>query len=332
MITTPAPVGFLDPIPGIIPFGTVTIFASAAGVGKTTMIAEWCARWRDGRTICGHPTNPPTGFYYLSLDRSWKHSTRQLFVNAGVPDIPHYNPFYDPAYNRKLLRNPLFALDVMHALVDKLDPQPGGHLLIDPMAPFFIAGNQNEARPVALALSELHLICDARQINTTALTHFSKQLSDTSQQYRRPQDRISGSYAWIAYSDTQMYLIGKELPERPYYELGLVPRHGDEETHKFVRDGNVFVPYRSLDTVGGLILIPESTYPLFVLIPDGGSKTGELEAAACTMLGISRATFYRHLDKLEARHVISRPYGWIKRIAIDGVRAVPDGESEDKPN
>jgi len=38
-------------------------------VGKTTMIVEWIKRWLAGRTICGHPTNPPQHFYYVVSDR-----------------------------------------------------------------------------------------------------------------------------------------------------------------------------------------------------------------------------------------------------------------------
>ena len=81
---------FPDPIPGIIQFGSTTLFAGSSGSGKSTFLTEWVKRWRDGRTICRHPTNPPTEFYYLTTDRPWAEDHEQRFARVGITDIPHF--------------------------------------------------------------------------------------------------------------------------------------------------------------------------------------------------------------------------------------------------
>src|SRR5262245_52380602 len=77
------------PIPCVIDFGTVVVLAGAPGVGRRTLMAEWCVRWQQRRTICGYQTNPPTGVYYLSADRGG-HSTRKLFDAQGFTSFTYY--------------------------------------------------------------------------------------------------------------------------------------------------------------------------------------------------------------------------------------------------
>ncbi len=326
MITTPAPAGFLDPIPGVMPFGSLSIFGGAPGVGKTTMIKDWIRRWTAGQTICGRATNCPTRFYFLAADR------QQDDLVEHLPGVEIYALAHDPLFNHLTLGDKTQALTVFAGCINRLDPQPGGLLITDPVTPLFIPGSINDPHAVARTLLFMSHVNRERQITSLCTAHFHKQPSDAGQKYRRPQDRIAGSTAFSGYTDTQMYLMDPEEPEQPYHLFGWNPRRAKQEFHKFTRVPDGFVPYRSLEEVGGLIAIPESTYPLFVLIPDEGSVTGELEAAACAMLGISRAKFFRLLAKLEKHQAISRPHGWIKRIAVSAVRVVPDGESEDKPN
>lgn len=118
---------FPDPIPGIIPFGTVTLVGGASGVGKTTMLAEWCARWRDGRPICGHPTNPPTAFCYISADRPWLEY-QPMFTAAGFPDIPHYALAQDPTISLADLRKPFGGGEMFAKVLDRLKLPAGAHI------------------------------------------------------------------------------------------------------------------------------------------------------------------------------------------------------------
>lgn len=332
---SPAP--FPDPIPSIIDFGTVNILAGAPGVGKTTLFGEWCARWRDGKSICGHPTNPPTALYYLSTDRGG-HSTNKLLALHNLRAdryATYYNPLDDPTFKRDLMRNPAQALETLRWCLQQFNPAiiQGAHLVIDPAAPLFVPGSQNDPRPVAAMLWELHVLAREYAITIFVLAHFAKQHADTTQRYQRPQDRISGSGAWSGFSDTQMFMVDPEPPSQPYHQVGWNPRHAAPQTFKFVRDGSLFVPYRSMEDVGvGKVCVPKTAYDVFVLIPEEGIKTGEFEELAIIALRISRATLFRSLKTLENLGVIERPHGYIKRVDIEQVICVPDSESEGKPH
>lgn len=253
MPDAPAPVPaavspFPDPIPGIIPFGTVTIFAGAPGVGKTAMLSDWIVRWRDGKTIWGHPTNAPSQFCYIAADRQWA-SHQQWFNRAGYPDIPRYSVADDARFDLTELLKPFNALDLFRRSLDKANngqpPIPGAHVFVDPVSPVFIAGSPNNSRDVARTLLNMSRECQQRQINITCAAHFAKQLADIKSRYARPQDRISGSGAFSGFSDTQIYLIDPELPDHPFHVLGWNPRLSQPEEFLCTRDAEtgLFIPY-----------------------------------------------------------------------------------------
>lgn len=320
-ITPPA---FPDPIPGILTFGTVNVFAGAPGAGKTTLFADWCRRWQHGKTICGHATNMPTGICYLAGDRGG-NAARRIFVHAGVTDINFYSPMEDPAFDEATLLNHRLALDIMRSAINALNPQPGSLLNIDPAAPFYVPGSSNDPRSVAAMMWALHTIARARQITILVTGHFHKQPTDPNARYRRPQDRISGSGAWSGFSDTQMYLIDPEPPDQPYHILGWVPRQSAPEDFKFQRDGTGFVPYQSLEDVGVRMPVPEQAYRLLQLIPDTGIPTSDLLVTAETTLTLKRAMVFRYLKELAAVGVITRPHGRVERVALE--RVVPRVEA-----
>lgn len=329
-----APSLYLDPIPKVIDFGTVNIFAGAPGVGKTTLFAEWAGRFRDGRSICGHPTNRPIGLDYLSTDRGG-HSTKKLLALHNLLDdgyTQYYNPLDDPTFDRELMRNASQALTTLRYCLSKIPIRPGSQLCLDPAAPLFVPGSQNDPRAVAALLWELHVIARERMATIFVLAHFAKQLADASQRYTRPQDRISGSGAWSGFSDTQMYMVDPEPPAAPYHGFGWNPRHAPPQDFKFLRQGQFFVPYKSLDDVGVRTKIPRKAYELFCLIPDEGCDTDNLLTAASVMLQMSRTSFFRHLKTLENLGVIERPHGFVKRVSLEEVQPVEDSESEGKPH
>jgi hypothetical protein len=289
---TAAPPGtFPDPIPGVLPFGTVTIFAGAPGVGKTAMLAEWCVRWRDGRTICGHATSAPTGFYYIAADRQWA-SHQQWFDAVGFPEIPHYSLADDAKFDLSELLKPYNALQLLTRSLDALDPLPGAHVFIDPISPIYIAGNPNSARDVARTLLGVSREAQARQINITCTAHFGKQKADKNERYVRPQDRIAGSGAFSGFSDTQIYLIDPEPPIQPYHVLGWNPRHSRPEDFNFTRnDQGLFVPYDVMQDDATASEILDS-------FDDSGATSIAVLRERAIQKGHSRATVTRAVSRL----------------------------------
>lgn len=305
-------VSFLDPIPGIIPFGTVTLFAGAPGSGKTTVLADWCRRWRDGQPICGHPTNPPTAFCYISADRPWLEY-QPMFDAAGFSDIPHYALVGDGSISLADLRKPFQSHTVFETVLDKLNIPPGSHVFVDPISPLFITGDSNRQRDVAVSMIGFSRRCQERQINLTCTVHFAKQKADPKQRYNRPQDRIAGSTSFAGFSCTQIYLCDPEPPKQPYTLLGWNPRHHAPEEFKLLRDpaSNLFVPYEgesapvdSSEAVLACFPPAPTEIPLTTLLID-----------IKTLHGLSRKTVYRALDTLiQARRVIRMGKGKYRRV------------------
>lgn len=235
-----------DPIPGVMPFGSITTFAGASGVGKTALYAGWIRRWLDGKTICEKPTNRPTQIGLLVGDRRWQ-SHRQWLDAAGVSDqVKQYSLRDDPNFSWDQLRYTPRVKDIFSRALDKLQLDPGSLLIVDPM-PIWIPGKVNDYKDVAVGLGVLDNVIHPRDLTTFGIFHQSKQLNDKSQQYKRPQDRILGSAATIGFSDTAMYLLGPEDLDTDYYGFGWVPHNALSETFEFVRDAwGMFFPHKAV--------------------------------------------------------------------------------------
>ncbi len=290
-MSSPAP--WPDPIPGVIGFKSVTVFAGAPGVGKTTMMAEWIQRWRTGRTICGHATNPAAAYYFIAADRSWA-SHQQWFNAVGYPDIPHYSVVNDPTFNSIDLLKPHEAPAQFARILDRLQPIPGSSVFIDPVAPIYIAGSTNDHRAVARSMVEFHVQTEQRQINLYLTAHFAKQRADPRELYARPQDRVSGTHAWQGFSDTIVYMVDPLPPQQPYTMLGWAPHHARAEDFAFVRDSatGLFIPYD---------VIREDESSAYIL--DSFNETGPTDLSlirdrVLLQHGYSRATVTRALARL----------------------------------
>jgi hypothetical protein len=308
--------------------------AGAPHLGKTTLLAGWCAAWRDGRPICGHQTNPPPKIGVLAGDRGWQ-STQQWFAKAGYPDIAHYSLRDCQTTPWETFRSHWRQIPTYLATcLDQLDLPPGSLVIVDPLA-LWIAGNVNDYKACAIGLGQIDQIIRPRELTLIMVHHQGKQKGGAENRYIRPQDRILGSAALIGYSDTTIYMLGPEdlsTDRHPvdYWGLGWLPHNAPAETFYFDRDAQgLFIPH-----VGSREDLEEPVTPprrieapqldlhqaiVSAIPPEEGITTADLLRYAETVLQISRATLFRHLRDLEARGAIVRTdRGTIQRTRIDG--------------
>ncbi len=242
---TPKAALYTDPIPGIIPFGTTTLLAGASQLGKTAMIASWTTRFRDGRSICYHPTAVPKAIGVLVVDRK-SQSHKEWFTRAGWPDIPMYSYRDDPKTNwEDFLQRPKLKGLLLYGL-DRLEKDHGvgrGSLIIcDPISPF-IAGNLIDYKHTLVGLGVIDQLCSERGVTILGIAHMSKQKGGDKEKYNRPQDRILGSAALGGFTDTQIYMLHPDDTDHGNYELGWIPHNAPSESFQFERDGEgLFTP------------------------------------------------------------------------------------------
>ena len=300
-----------DPIPHILPFGSINLFAGASGVGKTIMLAEWLARMRDGRSICGHPSNPPTAFGYVAADRDWS-TYAEAFRCAGFPEIRHLTLSESDIDWRK--DSPT---ELLISCLDTLDLPRGAFLVIDPGSPLFIIGDPNRQKDVARTCLYWRRAVRERLLTLLALANIGKRRKDPTDGYARPQDRIAGSGAFVAHTDTQVYMEEHET-EAGVRVLGWVPRRYTAEEFQFTFDTSTMLWRPSVAPA------PDAPRPkaaeielrhalmLDLIPPEGGIETGDLLEMIQARLGVSRATFFRDLAALKSEgRIIWEEHGHI---------------------
>lgn len=312
-----------DLIDQIIPAGSINILSGGSGVGKTALIAEWAARFRDGRQICWKPTRVPTGgIGVICGDRKWQ-SHRQWFEAVGFGDIPHYSLRDDTTFHWDNLLNRATLPDTFKRAADQLKLGRDSLIIVDPIS-LFIHGNQIDYKQTAIGLAKLDKMCT--QIGTTLLgiAHTAKQKSDKKDRYVRPQDRILGSGAFAGFSDTVMYLIGPEELDAEYYGFGWIPHHTPPETFSFTRsETGLFVPYDHPNKDADL----QHVYSVITEDPDG-TATKEIVDACMNHLDVAKTTLYNYLNLLLSQGKIEKVgRGKWKRATTPATTPIPSPDN-----
>jgi len=299
----------LDPIPGVLPFGTICTLAGATGVGKTALVASWVERWTRGATICGLPTNPQPVIGVIVGDRKWE-SHRQWFDAAGVTHLAHYSLRDDPGWNWDRLADRAAVPSMVDLALDNLALPLGGLLIVDPLS-LFISGNLLDYKSVAISLGRLDSQLRPRQLTVLGIFHTAKQKANVHERYLRPQDRILGSMAQLGFSDTAFYLAGPDETGESYYGVGWIPHNAPSGTFALVRDKNgLFVSYDATDDAMNL----ERAFACF---PEDGMTISAnavvyLVQQAC---GVARAQAYTYLKHLKEHGRIERVGRGLYRVA-----------------
>lgn len=315
--TNPA-IAYPDPIPGILPFGSLNIFGGASGVGKTTACVPLAVALKTGASYFGRQTHAPTQLYYLAADRDWR-TYHTKFAAAGFPDIIHY-ALPDDRTEVPKARLPRTQFDLFERCMQKLAPIPGGFVFIDPIAPTFVRGDQNHSWDASTAMHHFRWVAQAYQVTLLCMSNVVKERTDAG--FTRARDRISGSGALGAYSDTQFYLLNGQAPDTRVY--GWAPRE-EAEVEYVVRFNPLTKQYdyesgpwpvgEGLEHSGAHTQEADSPTPdptvdrptqILLLIPEDGITGPDLWSKVQETLGIAQKTFYRGLTNLHGRQAIDR--------------------------
>lgn len=301
----------VDPLPGIISFGSVNLLAGAPGVGKTALTAGLLRQFRDGGEIFGRRVNVPPKIAYVCADRGW-HVAQAWMNRAGFPEIPHYSLTDDDDFDDNKLHNKRARLTILRECLDHLDPLPVGSLVcVDPIA-LFMGGNLNDYDTCAIFLMGIRKIARKRGITILGLAHSSKQKNDKKEQYKRLQDRILGSAAQHGFGDTQLYLASPDETGTEYYQFMWNPHLEPAECFRLGREAKtgLFIPWDKP-------LAPEERSAeegkILSAIPDApeGIGFGEL---VDRIPDASRATIHRYLQQLvKDGIVVHAGYGRYRR-------------------
>jgi hypothetical protein len=305
---------FPDPIPNVIPFGSICLFAGAPKRGKTTLIAQWAVRWREGKDICGLHTNQLPDFAVITNDHKWAINQGIWFAKAGWPDVKHYSMRDDKKTEWGKLRTPNGRADLLRHCLDKVQIAPGGLVVLDVVGPF-LTNKINDYNEVLAGLGVMSQILDEYQVSVLAPAHMGKQKGNNSQeQYKEPHERILGSGAQIGFCDTTFYLLGPKDLDTDFYQVGWLPTHAPAGEFNLTRDPDtgLFIPHDLQET--GTKLGNDRLGQFLGLIPDDGIGRGELETLAKEQFRVGRTTVHRDLEKLKQhRLIIWDEWGHIRR-------------------
>lgn len=317
---------FPDPIPGILHYGSVNLMSGASGSGKTTLKSQWFRHWLDGGEILGQRVPRLKELYYIACDRPWKPTYDYWFTKAGVrPDeFTWYALCDDRAYSPRQLmgRGREFAKwDFLRRIFDLLQPEPGSVAVVDPLSPLFIQGSPNDSNCVALTLHFLRELARDYQITICGDSNVTKLKAE--EDFKRAQDRIAGSGAFQAYSDTCFNLLEVIENGKPLVALEWTPRTGTPGKCYLQRtESGLFIPYDGPLEQGTDADNDRPSRILKVLPVEDGAELHEWFDLAKAELEVdvpsySLATFKRDINKLMGRKLVIRDaWGHYRRALL----------------
>lgn len=295
-----------DPIPGVLIGGTVNLLIGAPGVGKTALLATLAVAFRDQTSIFGRKVGAVTDVAFLGIDRSWWTTASVWFGRAGFPDIRWYSYRDDRGFPIGRMRRKHERTQIFQLGLDRLDLRPGSVVMVDPVTLFF-GGNLLDADACAVGCGEIGRICQDRQLTLIGTAHTPKAKNDKKDQYRRLQDRISGSTAQTGYTDTQMVLVSPDEAGMKEYVFQWSPHTSPEEQFALKRDkqGLFYLAHQLGDqaTADKLKTLPAELTTVLELLPPDGTFTS------------SAAILAQFADKKPARNTLWR---WLKALEREG--------------
>lgn len=215
----------------IFPCREVHLIAGPSGAGKTTWLLQFIQQWKEGKPIFDCRSFP-LPFVYVSGDRSLE-SLGRTFVRVGMSldSIPNMS-----LIGVKDRSNPRIAMQTIMSRFPEAKV-----IFLEGMGGMVPKGANNDYNIVAEFLTTFTSYCQDNDRTIIGVLHSNKAKENES--YRNPRQRIHGSVAWAAYSETVILVEPEEADNsnNPRRNLFILPRNSAEEKQvmSFNADGRL---------------------------------------------------------------------------------------------
>jgi len=213
----------------IIPKHAVHLVGGPSGSNKTTMLLQLLVQeWSKGRPVFGN-TSHPVPWVYISADRP-SDSVWETMERIGIPKDSVR--IYSVVDHGKVM-------DIESVIKECLTMTPRPELVVIEGLASLMKGSYNNYQHVAKLLTLLTLICTKEQITIIGVVHSTK--TKQGEEFLNPRQRVMGSVAWAAYSETILLLepLGLEKDSTTNLRrLFVLPRNSKEFSIDFQLDAN----------------------------------------------------------------------------------------------
>jgi hypothetical protein len=288
-------------VDAILPTEEVHLIGGSSGSGKTTWALQFLTAWSAGESFFGYDSHP-LPFVYISGDRSSRGVERTM---RRMDIEPSTIPF-------------LSAVDLAEYSAEKmihlaLQRHPHAKLIVIEGMSSLVPGGKASMIDFALVrkfLTSLTRFCQKRHVTILGVVHSPK--TKKGEEYENPRERISGSTAWAAFSETIILIERKSLgnPKNTLRRLFLLPRNAPEQLFEMdFRDG-LLVPVEKR-------LKPADPAPLIEFLDTRETDDiFRIDEITARVSGVTSRTVYRWLEKMEQQ-------GKVKRVRQGEYKVLP---------
>lgn len=219
-----------DLVQHLLPRHEVSIIAGASGAGKTSITMQLLSSIQKGIPFFGMATSANTRVGYIAADRggdSLEYWSKIMDVDLSQIKIKSLIKDEDLDL-KKFETNPMGLLLSMIRSMMPLDL-----LIIDPMIVFFGTDTKSYTTN-AKCLIQLNRVAHQHKVTILGVHHAVKARTDFG--FKRPQDRISGTGAFLGYSSTQIFLDTPEESGLPHHSLHIISHTAAPQELKLQRD------------------------------------------------------------------------------------------------
>jgi hypothetical protein len=178
----------------LFPTREVHLIGGSSGSGKTTLLFQILQDWTAGNPVFGFQSYP-VPFVYISCDRSLASVSRTM-SRIGFT-FPRYSVVDSGLVGRSFTGDSGLLQSFRIPRTTKL-------IILDGMTSLCPDGKINDHKVVANFLANLATLCQARDMTIIGTVHATK--TKENEKILKPRERIVGSTAWAAYSETIVIL------------------------------------------------------------------------------------------------------------------------------